>query len=39
MKRIGFIDLDTSHPKSFVKVIERIEGFKVTAMVFMPWNR
>lgn len=29
MKKIGFIDLDTSHPRSFVKRINAMEDFKV----------
>lgn len=32
MKKIGFIDLDTSHPRSFVKIINAMDGFQVTGV-------
>ena len=32
MKKIGFIDLDTSHPRSFAKRINAIDGFKVAGV-------
>lgn len=32
MKKIGFIDLDTSHPRSFVKRINAMEGFVVAGL-------
>jgi len=32
MKKIGFIDLDTSHPRSFVKRINAINNFQVTGV-------
>lgn len=32
MKKIGFIDLDTSHPRSFVKRINAMDNFKVTGV-------
>jgi Oxidoreductase family, NAD-binding Rossmann fold len=32
MKKIGFIDLDTSHPRSFVKRINAMNGFQVTGV-------
>jgi hypothetical protein len=32
MKKIGFIDLDTSHPRSFVKRINAMDEFKVTGV-------
>jgi len=32
MKKIGFIDLDTSHPRSFAKRINAMDGFKVTGV-------
>jgi predicted dehydrogenase len=32
MKKIGFIDLDTSHPRSFVKRINAMDSFKVTGV-------
>jgi hypothetical protein len=32
MKKIGFIDLDTSHPRSFVKIINAMDDFQVTGV-------
>ncbi len=32
MKKIGFVDLDTSHPRSFVNRINAIDGIKVTGV-------
>ena len=32
MKKIGFIDLDTSHPRSFVKRINAMDDFQVTGV-------
>lgn len=32
MNRIGFVDLDTSHPRSFVKRINSLDGFSVAAV-------
>ncbi|MBN1670593.1 MAG: Gfo/Idh/MocA family oxidoreductase [Kiritimatiellae bacterium] len=32
MKRIGFIDLDTSHPRSFAKRLHAMPGVRVTAV-------
>ena len=32
MKKIGFIDLDTSHPRSFVKRINAMDGFQVSGV-------
>jgi predicted dehydrogenase len=32
MNKIGFIDLDTSHPRSFVKRINAMDGFQVTGV-------
>lgn len=32
MKKIGFIDLDTSHPRSFVKRINAMDGFQVAGL-------
>ncbi|MCF6175824.1 MAG: Gfo/Idh/MocA family oxidoreductase [Victivallaceae bacterium] len=32
MKKIGFIDLDTSHPRSFVKRINAMNDFQVTGV-------
>lgn len=32
MIRIGLVDLDTSHPASFAKILSQMEGVKVTAV-------